>query len=628
MINLNQKELLQFPAIINEVKKRAIGEYTKEKISNFRFSSDLSQVSQWQEETKEARLILESQQHVPFMGLKEIKKYQEYVEKGLSLQPSELIDVADFLRSSRTIKQFFAKNQFQTPILAEYTQLLSDFSELEETIYQKIQNNQVATDASRLLRKTRKKMTDIEKEIQDKLNRFIRSDKNNSYLQEKMIIKKGDHYTVPIKVAYKNRLKGTIVETSNKGQTIFFEPESVTKLMAAYEMEKATETAEIYQILAELSGGISEKMPEIKETIEVITALDFIFARGKYSRELKGVTPLMNREEIIELNQARHPFLTGEVVPLDFSLGENYRGLVITGANAGGKTVVLKTVGLLVLMGMFGLQLPTKKPAKIPVLDHLLVDIGDQQDLANALSTFSGHLKNISHMLEKVSRHTLVLLDEIGSGTEPNEGASLAVAILEEMYEKGALVLATTHYGEIKEFAIEHEDFLPAAMAFDQENLQPKFQLLLGQVGNSQALWIAKKMNIQNNILQKAASYMKKAPYETKKKEFKTNQEKIAEKIQEFSVGDRVLLKETKEVGLIYEDLGKDEVLVFLNDELRTVLRKRVSLLMSASELYPADYEVNQLFVDYQTRKKERDLLRGSKKARKQLEKEAKERRL
>ncbi|MGM0123131.1 DNA mismatch repair protein MutS2 [Enterococcus sp. AZ194] len=634
MINQETIKNLQFDQIIREVQTRAIGDYSKQRIEEMGVQSSLSAVESRQQETKEARVIIESGQHVPFMGLVQINRLMKEVQKGLLLTPGELVEVADFLRSNRMIQKFFEKNQYQTPLLYTYSKNLSSFSDIEEGIYQKVQGQRILDEASKPLRRIRKQLNDSEREIEEKLLKFLRHPNNKTMIQESMIVKKGDHFTIPIKSSYKNKVSGNIIEQSGKGQTAFIEPAAVAKLNEQITLLKAEEVAEEYQILAELNGLLSERELEISNGIEAVTTFDIIFARAKYSREVNGITPKINKEERIDLKQGRHPLLASvsEVVPLDFQLGTDYRGLVITGANAGGKTLVLKTVGLLSLMTMFGLQIPAKEGTEMAILDHIFVDIGDQQNLENALSTFSGHMKNVAQILNQVTRHTLVLLDEIGSGTEPNEGAGLAIAIMETLYQKGALVVATTHYGEIKRFAEEHQDFIPAAMAFDRETLTPKYLLQVGKVGDSQALWIAKKMAMSEVLIQQAASYIAHKEYPTEKKTFSASRKKTTqfspqvEQEMRFEKGDRVYLTETKTVGLVYSDEGELTVQVFVEDQISEVPRKRIKLEARAQDLYPLDYDLESLFVDFQTRKQIKDINRGSKKAQKQLAKEAKAR--
>ena len=622
---------LQFDQIIAEVQKRALGEYSRKKIGHLKVSSHLTTVKDRQQETQEARLIIDSGQHVPFMGLTQIQRLLQEIQKGQLLMPRELIEVADFLRSHRLIRNFFEKNQYQTPLLYAYSKNLVDFLEIERAIYEKVQGQQLADDASKNLRKVRKQLREIEKEIEAKLLKFIRHPQNKSLIQEALIVKKGEYFTIPIKASYKTKVSGTIIVQSGKGQTVFIEPSGVAKLNQQMVLLKAQEVAEEYQILAELSGLVSEQEAAILHGLETITTFDIIFARGKYSRELNGITPSVNKEERITIKKGRHPFLPQDAVPLDFNLGRTYRGLVITGANAGGKTLVLKTVGLLTLMTMFGLQIPAAVGTDIAVVDQLFVDIGDQQNLENALSTFSGHMRNISEILSKIKRHTIVLFDEIGSGTEPNEGAALAIAIMEACYQKGALIVATTHYGEIKRFAQVHEDFVPAAMTFDPDTLAPRFHLQVGEVGESQALWLAKKMALPDSVLQQAANYIQEKAYTTAKVAFKKvesvpNTPSLLTLADRYHKGDRVHVTATKENALVFADQGGATVQVFIKGDIKEVLRKRLSLTTAAVDLYPENYDLDSLFIDFQTRKEKHDIERGSKKAQRRLKQAAKKR--
>ena len=404
-------EKLQFTRVKEEVKVRALADFTKERIEQLGPQTNLAVVEVWQKETQEAREILASNQHVPFMAVRRIDYLLAQVKKGLVLTASELLECADFLRSGRLMKQFFEKNRYQTALLFQYSQALPDLTAITEHIEQDIQNRHVSDSASAVLRKARRKVAELESDIQDRLAKFLRHPQNKEWIQEFMVVKKGASYTIPIKSSFKNKVAGNVIEQSNKGTTVFIEPATISKQnekLAALQLEIQIEE---YQILAGLTGLLAEAERDIQEQLEVISAFDFIFARAKYSREIQGETPQVNKHEEILIKQGRHPFLATTAVPLDFELGTSARGLVITGANAGGKTVVLKTVGLFTLMAMFGLQIPAAAGSKIAVMDQIFVDIGDQQNMENALSTFSGHMHNLAGILTKTRRHTLVLLD-------------------------------------------------------------------------------------------------------------------------------------------------------------------------------------------------------------------------
>lgn len=620
-------EKTQFNEIKVQLSSYAISSFGKKRIENTQPHSKLSVVEKRLTETTEAKKLLDSSLHVPFMGLQSIEHITNQLEKGFVLTPQELLEYADFLRSLRLIRQFFEKNQTVAPLLNRYGQGLNDFNEIEEEIYQVIRNGRIIDDASRELRRARRDIAETQDKIQELLKKFIRQNKEK--LQEAIITKRNDVFTVPIKSAYKKQVKGTIIELSSKGTTAYIEPSNVSRWNEQLVYHKMIEEAEVYQILATLTGLLAEALPLIQQNIEIIAEFDHIFARGKFSRELKGITPEINSDGYIHLVSATHP-LINNAVPLDLTIGEDYRGLTITGPNAGGKTVVLKTVALMSLMTMIGLQIPAKEGTEIAIFDQIFVDIGDAQSIENALSTFSGHMQNISEILRKTHKNSLILLDELGSGTEPNEGAALAIAIMEEFHQKGSILITTTHYGEIKRFAEQHPDFITAAMDFDAEHLTPKYRLLIGQTGESNALWIAKKMAISEQIITKAQNYFNDRSYDLEKKSFKTKTKKQPTAAYEMSYykGDKVFLLEQQKAALVYQEIPFTEnVKVFLDNTFIEVPKRRMKLEFRASELYPADYELENLFEDFHTRKERRDIDRGSKKAQRKLRKEALQRR-
>jgi DNA mismatch repair protein MutS2 len=361
-----------------------------------------------------------------------------------------------------------------------------------------------------------------------------------------------------------------------------------------------------------------------------------IFAKGKFSKSMDGIAPKVNDHGTIKLVRCRHPLLSGGAVPLDFEIGDKYRSLVITGPNAGGKTVVLKTVGLIALAVMSGFHIAADASTEVAVFDRMFVDIGDNQSLENALSTFSSHMKNIAEIMRQANRNSLLLFDEIGSGTEPNEGAALAIAILEEFYQMGCMTVATTHYGEIKEFSERHPDFMNAAMAFDNETLEPQYKLLIGQSGESNALWISKRMELKDEVLGRAKLYMKSKNYrldllhESKvmKKPVVAHTDETEVVLEEYGMGDRVRLLEHDEPAIVYK--GRDSfnhMTVLFEGQLVEVHAKRVSLELRASELYPTGYDLNTLFTSYKDRKFQHDMERGSKKALRQVQKEIRKQR-
>ena len=631
-MNLTTIEKIQFNQVKEQIERHCVSSLGKKRFKKLQLNAKPVVVTTRYNETEEARALLDAKLTMPFMGLSSIDVFMEQLEKGLLLEASSLIDVADFLRSGRMIRRFMEKYESLAPTLTMYARSITEFTEIEDEIYFSIKNGQVADEASKELRRIRRLIAEKESKIEERLSKFLKNKDNQKQIQEFFVSKKNERFTIPIKAAYKNQVAGTIIETSSKGTTVFIEPTAVTKLNDELAILKVEESTEIYQILATLSGLILENLVPIQLNLETIAEYDMIFARGKYSRLIQGVTPKLNQRGYIHLVNAVHPLIEANAVPLNFTVGEDYRGLIITGPNAGGKTVVLKTVGLLALMTLLGIQLPADEGTEMGLFEGIFVDIGDSQSLENALSTFSSHIQNIADIMQVAPRNSLVLFDEIGSGTEPNEGAALAIAILEEFYQRGNIVVATTHYGEIKRYSEIHPDFINAAMAFDQATLTPLYQLLMGESGESNALWIAKKMNLKEHVIQQAQRYMEDKDYSLTKASIPKNKTMIdsqterAESVSLLKKGDRVLLLDYNENGLVFEDNPlRETVTVFYRNDYHEVVPKRLKLEVLATDLYPPDYDLSTLFTSYTERKLDHDINRGSKKALKKIHREIKQ---
>lgn len=621
-------EKLQYNELKDIVKSYCVSGLGKQLLDKLTPSPNLTVAKNRLNETTEARAILDAEGHVPFLGVSNIDNTIQKLEKGIILDPSELISISDFLRGCRKIKKFMLEKEFFAPVLASYANSMSEFKSVEEEINFAIKANRVDSAASRELKRIRNHIETTEEKIKDRLTKFLNSSANKTYIQEFFISKKDDRYTIPIKASYKNHVQGTVVEISSKGATVFMEPSAVAKLNVELATLKAEEAVEEYQILATLSGLLMEHIREININMELISQYDMVFAKAKFSKHIGGVEPGLNDVGYIKLVNCKHPLLTGEAVPLHFEIGKDYRSLIITGPNAGGKTVVLKTIGLLTLATMSGFHIVADKGTEIAIFDHIFVDIGDNQSIENALSTFSSHMKNLSDIMRASNNNTLLLFDEIGSGTEPNEGAALAISILEEFYHMGCITVATTHYGEIKRFSEMHSDFMNAAMRFNSETLEPLYKLIIGTSGESNALWISKKMNIRETVLQRAKGYINSKDYHLKRvSDSKIRKPKIGNVRTtvkyEFKKGDRVKLLDHNDVGIVYEEMDNFfNVAVFYEGEFIKVNVKRLALELPATELYPEGYDVETLFVDYKDRKLQHDIERGSKKALRKIQKE------
>ncbi|MGG0277894.1 endonuclease MutS2 [Bacillus rhizoplanae] len=621
-------EKLQYNELKEIVKSYCVSGLGKQLLDKLQPSSNVKVVKNRLNETTEAKAILNTESHVPLVGISNIENIIGKLEKGMILEPAELVNISDFLRGCRKIKGFMLSKAFFAPVLSSYAYSMSEFKNIEEEIHFSIKGNRVDSAASKELKRIRNHIETTEGKIGERLNKFLKSSANKEYIQEFFISKKDDRYTIPIKASYKNHVAGTIVEVSSKGSTVFMEPAVISKLSGELASLKAEEAIEEYQILATLSGMIFENVSDIKINIELISQYDMIFAKAKFSKSIDGIAPKLNSHGYIKLVECKHPLLQGEIVPLNFDIGKEYRSLVITGPNAGGKTIVLKTIGLLTLATMSGFHIHGNEETEIALFDSIFVDIGDNQSIENALSTFSSHMKNISEIMRISNNNTLLLFDEIGSGTEPNEGAALAIAILEEFYHMGCMTVATTHYGEIKRFSEIHSDFMNAAMQFNNETLEPMYKLIIGESGDSNALWISRKMNLREHVLERAQCYMENKDYslelvkENKIKKPEVNVVKTKE-TYEYEVGDKIKLLDHNDFGIVYKKKDSfNNIVVLYKEEFIEVNCKRVILELKAAELYPEGYDLNTLFVSYRERKLQHDIDRGSKKALRNIQKE------
>ena len=630
-MNIETFEKLQLKEVKELIKEYCVSSLGKELIDKLNPSDNFNIVKRRLSENKEARKILESSNHIPLEGLFNINPIIEKVEKGMILEPRELISMEDFLRGCRKIKAFMIDKEFYAPTLTSYALNITECLNIEEEINYSIKNNKVDSDASKELKKIRRNIEITEGRIKDRLNKFLTSSSNKKYIQEFIISKRDDRYVIPIKASYKNEVDGVVLDTSSKGTTVFIEPSSISKYSLELISLKSEESIEEYKILSYLTELIYEKISNIKLNIEVISEYDMVFAKAKYSQATKGITPKLNSYGYIKIINGKHPLLPKNAVPLNFEIGSDYRGLVITGPNAGGKTVALKTVGILTLMTQCGFDICASEGTEISVFEKVFVDIGDNQSIENSLSTFSSHINNIANIMKKANNKTLVLFDEIGSGTEPNEGASLAIAILEEFYQMGVILVASTHYGEIKKFATEHPHFENAGMMFDKETLEPMYKLTIGKSEDSNALFISKKMGIKDKVLQRAKKYIDEKNYNFEI----INESKLVRKVEEetqplreipnLEVGDKVKLLDYDDYGIVYKSIDKfNNVAVLYKKEFIDVNIKRLELSLKAKDLYPEGYDLNSLFVSFEDRKLEKDIARGSKKALRKIQKEIK----
>lgn len=626
-MNSNTLEKLYYSELKEIVKSYCISSLGKKLIDKLEPSSNIKQVNRMLDETSEGRKLIDASYHMPLEGVFDILPLIDKIEKGGVLEPSELTTIENFLRGCRKVKEFIKDKEGYAPTLCAYGSNITELKYIEEEITLAVRGSMVDSNATKELKKIRRHIEICEGKIKEKLEKFIKNPGNREYIQEFFVSKRNGRYTVPIKSSYKNNVNGTIVEVSSKGNSVFVEPNIVSKYTTELVALKAEESIEEYKILATLTEMTFNRIQEIKVNIEVISEYDMILAKAKYSKEINGIKPKLNSHGVVNIINGRYQLIK-DSVPLSFRIGEEYRTLIITGPNAGGKTVVLKTVGLLTLATQSGFHISVEEGSEIAVFDKIFVDIGDNQSVENALSTFSSHVKNIADILRDSNKNTLLLFDEIGSGTEPNEGAALAISILEEFYHKGCSTIASTHYGEIKNFSENHPHFENAAMEFKKDTLEPLYKLHIGKSGESNALYISKKMGISDSIIERTKVYIETKKYNYNLlKESKISKEKIIETVDDqynYQVGDKVLLLDRNESAIIYKGIDKfNNVTVLYNKEFIEVNYKRIRLEIAAKELYPEGYDLNQLFTSYKERKLERDIERGSKKALKRIKKES-----
>ena len=481
-------------------------------------SKELKEVQTLQKQTSEAYTLLTKYGNIPIAKIENITPYIKSLESFIPLTPKGLLDIAKIFKISNDLKEYFDYSNENDSETSEfkYDILQSEFEKLYSNIaiYQNItkailDENTISDDASKTLNSLRRNRRRLESSIKEKLNSFIHSSSYSKYIMEPIITIRNDRYVIPVKIEYKENVTGLIHDISASGSTVYIEPTSIFDLNNQINNIKLEENIEIEKILDNLSKQLYPIVNNIKQTINSIGNIDFIFAKAKYSQVMDCIEPIINTDKFIDLKQARHPLIdTKTVVPIDINLGKNFTSLIITGPNTGGKTVTLKTVGLLCVMACSGLHIPAKENSSIHVFDNVFADIGDEQSIQESLSTFSSHIVNIVSILKESTQSSLVLIDELGSGTDPVEGANLAISILESFHSKGSLTLTTTHYSEIKNYALITAGFENASSEFDVENLRPTYKILIGVPGKSNAFAISRKLGLPESILERAESLL------------------------------------------------------------------------------------------------------------------------
>lgn len=505
----NALKILEYDKILNMLKERAGSNYGKELCLNLVPSANLEEVRDFLAETAEA-LRLETASSVPLGGVYDIRESLKKTRMGGVLTENELLDIMNTMYAMRRVKRFFKETEIDSPILKSLAVNIEIFGELERALENTVdEHGQILDDASVNLSRIRRENRASKARVQERIQGVLHSAEYQKFFQDAIVTVRGDRYVVPIKQEYRSQFPGMIHDQSASGSTLFIEPMATVELNNDIKRLTLEEAEEIRRILTDLSKRIEKHSEGLLENVKILAKLDFTMAKAKLAQDMGALCPEVNDEGKTNLKNARHPLIDkNEVVPIDIILGEDYKILLVTGPNTGGKTVSMKTLGLLSLMAASGLFLPVAADSTIAVYDNIYADIGDEQSIEQSLSTFSAHMTNIVKILENVKNNDLLLLDEIGAGTDPEEGASLATAILQELLFVGASVVATTHYSSLKTFAYSTEGVENASVEFDMETLRPTYRLLIGIPGASNAFSISEKLGLSKNIIERAREFI------------------------------------------------------------------------------------------------------------------------
>lgn len=495
-------QVLEYQAIADMLVERTASPLGEDFARALEPVSDALRIEEGQRETSEAARIIREEGSFPLGGIHDVRPLVGKAAVDALLQPEELLRVAGTLSSAQRLRAFILKREEKSPRLMEIAANITPLPQLERAVGDAISDKaEIRDTASPELARIRSKLKTIHNRMMDKLNSIIHSAEFRTMIQDPVITQRGDRYCVPVKSEHRHGIPGIVHDSSASGATVFVEPAAVVEMGNEIRTLVSAEEAEVERILRRLTGMVSVAAPELRLTLDSLGRLDFAAAKGRLSCDMSAVEPELDREGYVELIEARHPLLTGEVVPIDIELGRRFRTLLITGPNTGGKTVTLKTVGLLTLMAQSGLHIPAREGSRLAVFDEVFADIGDEQSIQQSLSTFSSHMTNIVNIIAQAGGRSLVLLDELGAGTDPGEGAALAKSVLNHLLDAGALTVATTHYGELKEFAFIREGVENASVEFDLETLSPTYRLMIGVPGSSNAFSIASRLGLPDEIV-------------------------------------------------------------------------------------------------------------------------------
>ncbi|MFW5799376.1 MAG: endonuclease MutS2 [Spirochaetota bacterium] len=505
-------EVLEFEQIKEKLKTYVFSGLGKSHIDNIKFIYNKENLETALKEVSEIIFLLDNT-HFPSLGIHDIRKELKRAKLENSyLDPDGLIKCASTLRAIRVLKSYLQSNEEETPLLNRFVKDFNTFKYIENEINNAIDDNsyEIKDTASKELAKIREKILVFKNRIEKKLNNLLRNRVYASAIQENLITVRDDRYVIPVKRDFKGKIPGIVLDTSSSGNTIFMEPSYVVEDNNTLMSLKSEEKQEEIRILKKITSLITAKWEEISIDLRLLGEFEFIYTKAQYSKEMKCNEVAVNDKGIFKIYKARHPLLSGDVVPVNLLIGQDYNMLIITGPNTGGKTVSLKTLGLLTLMTMAGMHIPAGKDSEVSIIDNIYTDIGDEQSIAQNLSTFSSHIKRISKILRKATNKSLVLIDEIGAGTDPREGSSIGISILENLLKRKSITMVSTHFARIKNFALRKKKVETASCEFDIKNLKPTYRILYGVPGDSNAITIAKKLGLHWAVIKRANQLFKK----------------------------------------------------------------------------------------------------------------------
>lgn len=628
-MNERNMQLLEYGKVKQKVEEYAVSYLGKRHVDNMRPMTVLKTARNALDETAEALVLLNNGASVPIPSLGGIETVLQLSGTGYVFDERDFANIRLFLQGCGQLAAYMASKAAAAPRIAAFASSLHELTTLKREIDRCIRNGQVDDGASRELTKARRKIAAIAEKIKTRMDALM--SRHRSIMQENLYSMRSGRYVLPIKKEHRKLVGGSVLDESSSGQTVYIEPQEIAHLQHELAELRAEEAREETKVLADLTGIVEESDHELRINVETIGAYDFLFAKAKYALAVGGRNVGLNDRGFIRLRGGRHPLLGPAIVPLDFTIGNSYSSLIITGPNTGGKTIALKTVGLLTLMAQSGMLVPAGEGSELAVFANVAADIGDGQSIEQSLSTFSAHIRNMVDILKTADRSTLVLLDEMASGTDPGEGVGLSIAMLEALHQRGATVVATTHFNEIKHFAAETKGFQNARMEFDAETLQPLYRLRIGEAGQSYAFHIASKLGIPPEIIVRSQQWSSSRGIEragtvpaslpddeeleeqvqvreaTGQAETVENEVGSEPSVRRLEVGDSVRIPYLGKTGIVYEtEDWRGNVGVMIHKQKCKINKKRLVLHIEKKELYPDDYDFDIVFETKEDRKKKK----------------------